>query len=110
VLTQQVEGLLLIDRVTLHQDPFGPLGDGSPPERTLKRVVFGEALEREVHRALHLLEITRVRDGGEDAARRGVGAKKYTKRDAIPIHVRGEAGATEIASVDPVASLVPAKA
>ena len=42
--------------------------------------------------------------------RRGVGAKTYTERDAIPIHLMGEAGVTEIASADPVPSLVPAKA
>ncbi len=43
--------------------------------------------------------------------RRGVGAKTYTESDAIPIHLMGEAGVTEIASADPVPSLVvPAKA
>jgi hypothetical protein len=38
--------------------------------------------------------------------RRGVGGKTYTEGDAIPIHGRGEAGVTEIASDDPVRSLV----
>jgi hypothetical protein len=42
--------------------------------------------------------------------RRGVGAKTYTERDSIPIHLMGEAGVTEIASADPGPSLVPAKA
>jgi hypothetical protein len=42
--------------------------------------------------------------------RRVVQGKTYTGCDAIPIHRRGEAGASEIASVDPVPSLVPAKA
>jgi len=49
---------------------------------------------------------------GRDELRmgRGVGAKTYTERDSIPIHLVGEAGVTEIASADPVPSLVPAKA
>ena len=42
--------------------------------------------------------------------RRGVGGKTYTQGDAIPIHGRGEAGVTEIASHDPVRPLVPAQA
>ena len=42
--------------------------------------------------------------------RRVVGVKTYTQGDAIPIHGRGEAGVTEIASDDPVPPLVPAKA
>jgi hypothetical protein len=42
--------------------------------------------------------------------RRAVGGKTYTRGDAIPIHGRGEAGVTEIASDDPVRSLVSATA
>src|SRR5213596_1607330 len=53
--------------MALHQDPLGPLGDGSSSERSLERVVLGESLQRDVDRALHLLQISCVGDVGEDA-------------------------------------------
>ena len=37
-------------------------------------------------------------------------SETYTEGDSIPIHLMGEAGVTEIASADPVPSLVSAKA
>ena len=67
VLPEQMEGLLLVEGVTLHQDPFGPLRDGPAAEGALEGVVLREALERDVHRALHLLEVARMCDVGEDA-------------------------------------------
>src|SRR4029077_4957640 len=64
VFAKQVEGVLLVQRITLHQDPLGPLGDGSSAERALERVVLGETLQRDVDRALHLLQIRGVGDVG----------------------------------------------
>ena len=52
--------------MALHQDPLGPLRDGSSSERSLERVVLGETLQRDVDRALHLLQISCVADVGED--------------------------------------------
>ena len=66
LVAKQVEGLLLVERLTLHQDPLGPLGDGSSSERSLERVVLGETLQRDIDRALHLLQISCVGDVGED--------------------------------------------
>jgi hypothetical protein len=59
---------------------------GSP--RVLQRAATAPRNERSHERAA---------TGG----RRDVAAKTYTRRDAIPIHRRGEAGASEIASPIP---------
>jgi hypothetical protein len=52
VLTQHPEGSRLVDRVALHQDSFRPLGDRPAPERAFEIVVFGEAAQDDVDRAL----------------------------------------------------------
>ena len=66
VVAQEMEGLLFVERSAFHQDPLCPLRDGAPPEGALERVVLGETLERDVHRALRLFEIAGMGDGGED--------------------------------------------
>ena len=47
LIAEHVEGGFLVDAVSLHQDPFRPLRDGSPPEGTLESVIFGESAEDE---------------------------------------------------------------
>ena len=56
VVAQQLERLVGVDRVTCHQDPLRLLDRGPAPERSLEAVVLGEALQRDVDRALQLLE------------------------------------------------------
>ena len=58
---------MFVDPEAFHQDPLRPLRDGTAPERALERVVLSEPLERDVHRALHLLRVVQVREVGEDA-------------------------------------------
>ena len=71
VVAQHLEGPVGVDRVAGHQDPLRLLDQRPTPERALQALVLGEALERDVDRALQLLGGA-VDDVGEDAALRGL--------------------------------------
>ena len=64
---EQLEGLSLVDRMALHQDSLGPLGERAAAKRALQAVELGEAAQDDVDRALKLLRIA-VGDVGEDPA------------------------------------------
>jgi hypothetical protein len=66
VLTEHVEGGPLVDPMPLHQDALGSLRDSAATEGAFQVVVFGEAPEHDVDRALQLLGISAVDDIGED--------------------------------------------
>jgi hypothetical protein len=52
LLAQHLEGISVVDRMTLQQDALGSLGDSSATERTLEVVVLGEPAEHDVYGAL----------------------------------------------------------
>ena len=52
VLAQHCEGRFGVACVTRHQDALRLLDDGAATERALKAVVLGEALQRDLDRAL----------------------------------------------------------
>ena len=56
-LTQHLKRGIFVDRMTLHQDPFGPFDQRPPAERSLKFVIFGEATQDDVDRALPVLNV-----------------------------------------------------
>ena len=55
--TQHLKRGIFVDRMTLHQDPLGTFDQRSPAERSLKFVIFGEATQDDVDRALPVLNI-----------------------------------------------------
>jgi hypothetical protein len=57
MVTEHLEGGWLIDRMSLHKDPLGPLRDGPPAEGALELVVLGEPAEDDVDRALPVLDL-----------------------------------------------------
>ena len=67
VVAQHLERAVGVDRVPRHQDSFCLLDHGAASERSLQVVVLGEALQRDVDRALQLLGAG-VDDVGEDAS------------------------------------------
>src|SRR5436190_8362206 len=67
LLTQQLEGRRLIDRVAFHEDALRTLGDGAAAEGALEIVVLGEAAQDDVDRALPVDRLG-VGDVGEHAA------------------------------------------
>jgi hypothetical protein len=67
LVAQHPEGLVGVDRVAGHQDPLCLLDHRSATERSLQVVVLGEALQRDVDRALQLLR-GGVDQVSEDAA------------------------------------------
>src|SRR5690348_17812522 len=67
VVAQHFERPLGADPVPSHQDSLGLLDDRAAPECALEAVVLGEALQRDVDRALQLVG-GRVDDVCEDAA------------------------------------------
>jgi hypothetical protein len=70
VIAQHGEGLPFVDPVALHENALGALGLRAAPEGALQVVVFREAAQRDVERALQLLGRA-VHDVGEDAALSG---------------------------------------
>ena len=68
---QHVERGRLVDRVALHEDSLGALGDGSAPERAFEVVVFREPAQHDVDRALPVRRLA-VGDVREDAPLRGL--------------------------------------
>lgn len=67
VVAKKLEGSLVIESVTLHQDALGPLDHGATAECALEAVVFRKPAQHDVDRALDLRRLT-VRDVGEDSA------------------------------------------
>ena len=59
--------MFLIDGVAFHQNAFGALNQSAASECTFEVVVFGEASQHDVDRALPVLDVG-VRDVGKDAA------------------------------------------
>ena len=57
LVAQHREGGVLVDAVALHQDPLGPLDCRATLERSVERVVFGVAAQRDVDRTLVVLSI-----------------------------------------------------
>jgi hypothetical protein len=55
--SEHLECLLLVDCVTFHQDALCLLDHSTAPERSLKVVIFGEPLQRDLDRALLLLGV-----------------------------------------------------
>jgi hypothetical protein len=66
VVAQHLERSIPVDCVPCHQDPLGLLDQSAASERSLQAVVLGEALKRDVDRALKLLRAP-VDDVGEDS-------------------------------------------
>jgi hypothetical protein len=48
LVAQHLEGVSVIDRMTLHQDALGSLSDRSAAERALEVVLLGEPAEHDV--------------------------------------------------------------
>ena len=71
VVAQHVERSVGVDRVAGHEDPLRLLDRCPAPERALQAVVFGEALQRDVDRALQLFRAA-VDDVGKDASLGGL--------------------------------------
>jgi hypothetical protein len=71
LVAMHLEGVSVVDRMTLDQDALDSLGDGSAAERALEVVVLGEPAEHDVYGALPLLDVG-VGDVGEDSALRGL--------------------------------------
>jgi len=67
VVAEHRECLVGVDRVLVHQDALCLFDHGAASEGSLQAVVFGEALQRDVDRALQLFG-GGVDDVGEDAA------------------------------------------
>ena len=63
VLVQHLERARLFDRVAFHQDPLRTLDQRATSERPFEAVVFGEASQDDVDRALPVLDV-RVTDVG----------------------------------------------
>ena len=57
VIAEQLERLVGVDRVAGHQYPLGLLDQRPAPEGPLQALVLGEALQRDVDRALQLLGV-----------------------------------------------------
>jgi hypothetical protein len=70
VVAQHLEGGRFVDGVAFHEYSLGALGDGAAPECAFEVVVFGEAAQHDVDRALPLLGVS-VGDVREDAPLRG---------------------------------------
>src|SRR5437763_11376155 len=68
VISEHVEGGLLVDPVALHQDALRPLRNRPAAERAFEIVVLREATEDDVDGALQLLRIAAGDDVGEDAS------------------------------------------
>lgn len=64
---EHLERPLLVDRMAGHQDPLRLLDHRPAAERSLEVLILGEALQRDVDRALQFLGVS-VDDIGEDAA------------------------------------------
>jgi len=71
VVTETYEGLFGVDRVSGHEDALGLLDHGTAPEGSLEALVFAEALESDVDRALKLIGGA-VDDVSEDSALRSL--------------------------------------
>ena len=67
VLAEQFVGVLLVDCVAFHEDAFGAFDQRAASESAFEVVVFGEASQHDVDRALPVLDVG-VGDVGEDAA------------------------------------------
>ena len=46
LVAQHLEGTCFVDRVALHQDALGTLGNRAPPERAFEVVILGKAALR----------------------------------------------------------------
>jgi hypothetical protein len=66
---KHLERPVLVDGVACHQDSLRLFDDRPPTECSLEALVLGEALQRDVDRALQLLGVG-IDDVGEDAAPR----------------------------------------
>jgi hypothetical protein len=66
LLAQHLERARLVDRVAFHQNALGSLGQRAPPKRAPELVIFGEAPQHDVDRALLVLDI-RITDIREHA-------------------------------------------
>jgi hypothetical protein len=67
VLSEELESRRLVNRVAFHEDALRTFGDGAAAEGAFEIVVFGEAAQHDVDRALPVLGVG-VGDVGEDAA------------------------------------------
>lgn len=79
VCAQHLERAVLVDRVALHQDALGSLGQRPSPECAFEVVVFGEPAQDYVDRALPVLDV-RVTDVGEHPTLRGLLYKGRIRR------------------------------
>jgi hypothetical protein len=52
MIAQHPEGVSFVDRMTLHQDALGSLGDRAAAERALEVVILGEPPQDDVDHAL----------------------------------------------------------
>jgi hypothetical protein len=57
VVAQHLEGISVVDRMTLHQDALGSLGDRAAAERALEVVILGEPAEHDVDRVLPVVDL-----------------------------------------------------
>ena len=64
---EHLEGVVLVDAVALHHDPFGSLDGGAAAEGTLQVLELGEPAQDDLDRVLELVGVG-VGDVGEDAA------------------------------------------
>jgi hypothetical protein len=112
VLTQHVEGGPLVDPMPLQQDALGSLRDSAATEGAFQVVVFGEAPEHDVDRALQLLGISAVDDIGEDPRLAAwlMNARSWTCRIAMTGHLASWTIRSMIAKAWLVPSLTMARA
>jgi len=66
LLAQHREGAFLVDGVAFHEDALRAFGQRAAPERALEVVIFGEAAQHDIDRALPVLDVV-VTDVGEHA-------------------------------------------
>jgi len=85
MVAKKYERMLLVDRMTFHQDSLGAFGDCPPPQRFLQVAVLGEPVERNVDRVSPIVLIT-VSDLGEDAAPRSLPHELHRRRVDVYHH------------------------
>ena len=60
LVAQHLEGVSVVDQMTLHQDALGSLGDRAATERALEVVVLGEPAKHDVDGALPVVDSASV--------------------------------------------------
>jgi hypothetical protein len=92
VVAQHRERRVAVDRVACHQDAPGLFDDGPSPEGSFQLVVFGEALQGDVDRALQFLGggVARLLRRGRDRRARRRGALSRSPHRLLDVDLAGD--------------------